>query len=115
MFDEHGRFIKPDRGSAPAPDHIMLSIADDPHTTATVTWRCSTDTEIGYMLFFEDGSQLSRVKSKNEEFLKNSRSGNIRFVITHNCKNYVKELVRNATDSCHVIFAFVAFFEVKSI
>ena len=56
MFDEHGRFIKPDRGSAPAPDHIMLSIADDPHTTATFTWRCSTDTEIGYMLFYEDST-----------------------------------------------------------
>ncbi len=49
-------FEKPLRGSTQQPDHIFLSISDDPKTTATVSWRTSTDVADGYMEFYEQGS-----------------------------------------------------------
>ena len=47
---------KPVRGSAPQPDHIMLSINGDAKTSMTVTWRTSIDVKSGYAEFREDGS-----------------------------------------------------------
>jgi len=45
---------KPGRGSAPAPDHIMLSFSGDPRTTAAVTWRTDVSVPDGFMLYRED-------------------------------------------------------------
>ena len=50
---------KPVRGSSNMPDHIMLSISDDAKTTMTVTWRACTDIKTGYVLYGEDGCELS--------------------------------------------------------
>lgn len=47
---------KPARGSTPMPDHIMISISDDPKTTMSVTWRTSIDVKHGYVLVREDGA-----------------------------------------------------------
>ena len=46
---------KPIRGSAPSPDHIMISINGDACTQMAVTWRTSTDVENGYVLYKENG------------------------------------------------------------
>lgn len=48
--------VKPVRGSAEQPDHIMLSIKGDAATSMTVTWRTCTDIKEGYVLCREDGS-----------------------------------------------------------
>lgn len=48
--------VKPARGSAPQPDHIMISINGDAKTSMAVTWRTSTDVADGYVLYREDGS-----------------------------------------------------------
>lgn len=68
MYDENGQFYKPLHGSGPAPDHIMLSFSDDPHTTATVSWRTSTDIADGYLLFTpENGTETCRVDAVHTE------------------------------------------------
>lgn len=51
MYDENDNFYKPLRGSAPQPDHIFLSFCEDPHTTATVSWRTSDDVQEAWLLY----------------------------------------------------------------
>lgn len=60
---------KPVRGSAPKPDHIMLSINGDAKTSMTVTWRTSADVKSGYAEFREDGcNELRRAEAATEVF-----------------------------------------------
>lgn len=60
---------KPFRGSQSQPDHIFISIADDAKTTMNVTWRTSTDVEIGYVLYRENGSdKVKRTDAETETF-----------------------------------------------
>lgn len=51
---------KPFGSSSEKPDHIMLSISDDPRYTATVSWRNSADVKMGYMEFepIEGGEKI---------------------------------------------------------
>lgn len=61
---------KPFRGSTQMPDHIMLSISDDPATTMTVTWRTDISVTEGFVLCREEGSEvLLRFDATNEEFI----------------------------------------------
>lgn len=56
-MDKKG-FIKPDRGSTPQPDHIMLSFCGDPRYEMAVTWRTDISADDGYILFTDcDGNQ----------------------------------------------------------
>lgn len=55
MYDENDNFYKPERGSAPSPDRIMLSFFGDARTCAAVSWRTSEDVPDGYMLLRKDG------------------------------------------------------------
>lgn len=60
---------KPERGSTPQPDHIMLSFCGDAKTTMAVTWRTSVDVEDGYMLFSPaEGGEEVRVDAINSRF-----------------------------------------------
>ena len=64
MFDENGKFFKPERGSSPSPDHIMLSFCGDAKTEMAVSWRTDTETETGFVLFGEaDSDEMTRVDS----------------------------------------------------
>lgn len=47
---------KPFRGSEKKPDHIFISIADDPTSTMNISWRTSTDIENGYVLYRAEGT-----------------------------------------------------------
>ena len=61
--------IKPWCGSAPAPDHIMISINGDAKTSMAITWRTSVDVESGYVLYREDGTdETMKTESVNEVF-----------------------------------------------
>ncbi len=42
-------FKKPDRGSTPCPDHIMISFCGDPKTQMAVTWRTDTSADDGFV------------------------------------------------------------------
>lgn len=60
---------KPVRGSAPQPDHIMLSISGDAKTSMTVTWRTSTDVSEGYVEYREaGGGESMRVPARTKVF-----------------------------------------------
>ena len=56
MKDEKGNFYKPERGSTASPDHIMLAFCGDAKTKMGVMWRTDAETEAGYVLFREEGS-----------------------------------------------------------
>ncbi len=60
MYDEKGNFYKPDRGSTPAPDHIMLSFCGDTKTEMAVTWRTDTSAGDGYVLYYTDENDVMR-------------------------------------------------------
>lgn len=65
MFDEKGNFYKPERGSTPAPDHIMLSFCGDAKTEMAITWRTSADVGSGYVLYRKNGdSEWLKAESK---------------------------------------------------
>ena len=51
MIDKNGIFFKPERGSTPNPDHIMLSFCGNPKTEAAVIWRTSVEVDSGYINF----------------------------------------------------------------
>lgn len=51
MIDKNGKFFKPERGSTPNPDHIMLSFCGNPKTEAAVIWRTSVEVDSGYINF----------------------------------------------------------------
>ncbi len=68
MKDQNGNFYKPERGSAPFPDHIMLSFCGDPHTSAAVSWRTSTDISEGFLwLKDSSGKEIKTVKAVSRE------------------------------------------------
>ncbi len=51
-------FVKPDRGSTPQPDHIMISFSGDPRYEIAVTWRTDTSADDGYVEFTDcDGNK----------------------------------------------------------
>ncbi len=61
--------VKPQRGSTPAPDHIMISINGDAKTSMAVTWRTSVDVADGYVEYREDGTDVVlKTESVNEVF-----------------------------------------------
>ena len=61
---------KPIRGSAPQPDHIMISFNGDTKTQMAVTWRTSTDVQTGYVLAHKENSnEILRFDSIDEEFV----------------------------------------------
>ena len=65
MIDEHGNFYKPERGSTPSPDHIMLSFCGDAKTEMAITWRTSADVDSGYILYRKkDSSDWTKAESK---------------------------------------------------
>ena len=65
MIDEHGNFYKPERGSTPSPDHIMLSFCGDAKTEMAITWRTSADVDSGYVLYRKkDSSDWTKEESK---------------------------------------------------
>lgn len=87
MFDENGNFFKPDRGSAPEPDHIMISFSDDPHTTMTVTWRTNTDVTCGYILYREEGSsEINRLDAVHKTLESDIDISNFFWVTPRNLK-----------------------------
>lgn len=51
MIDKNGKFFKPERGSTPNPDHIMLSFCGNPKTETAVIWRTSVEVDSGYINF----------------------------------------------------------------
>ncbi len=55
MYDSNGNFYKPERGSTPAPDHIMLAFCGDAKSEMAVIWRTSTEVKKGYILYCKDG------------------------------------------------------------
>ena len=56
MIDKNGNFYKPERGSAPDPDHIMLAFCGDAKKEMAVGWRTSIDVTDGYVLYRRNGS-----------------------------------------------------------
>ncbi len=51
------------------PDHIMISIYDNPETTMAVTWRTCTDINNGYVMYHEENSkEMMRCDAVFEEF-----------------------------------------------
>ena len=57
MYDSNGNFYKPERGSTPAPDHIMIAFCGDPKSEIGVHWRTDADTENGFVLYREAQSE----------------------------------------------------------
>ena len=65
------------RFAAENPDHIMISIFDDPRTTMAVTWRTSTAVDEGYVEYYsEDGEKLT-VKALTKPFKSDVNTSNI--------------------------------------
>lgn len=56
MYDSNGNFYKPERGSTPSPDHIMLAFCGDAKSEMSVIWRTSTDVKNGYILYRKENS-----------------------------------------------------------
>lgn len=53
------KFLKPDRGSGPNPDHIMLSFCGDASHEMAVSWRTDVDAGDGYILLYNgDGGEI---------------------------------------------------------
>ena len=51
MTDKDGKFNKPERGSSPLPDHIMLSFWSDAKTSAAISWRTDENSGDSYILY----------------------------------------------------------------
>ena len=60
MYDENGKFYKPDRGSTASPDHIMISFCGDPKSEMAVSWRTDISADDGYVLYGEKGEEFKR-------------------------------------------------------
>ena len=56
MSDKDGKFNKPERGSSPLPDHIMLSFWGDAKTSAAISWRTDENSGDSYILYRREGS-----------------------------------------------------------
>ena len=61
-------FVKPVRGSADQPDHIMLSINGDPTSCMAVTWRTRCENTKGYVLCRRDGGEWMRFDAQTDIF-----------------------------------------------
>ncbi|MBQ7547725.1 MAG: metallophosphoesterase family protein [Clostridia bacterium] len=62
-------FVKPVRGSADMPDHIMLSLRGDAATSMTVTWRTRCENTSGYVLYRAEGeTQYCRCDADTDFF-----------------------------------------------
>ncbi len=60
MLKENKNFIKPDKGSTTAPDHIMLSFCGDAKKQMAVSWRTDAESKNGYVLYHEEGKEAKR-------------------------------------------------------
>ena len=61
--------IKTSRSSKVTPDHIMISIYDDPSTTMAVTWRFDISVTDGYVEYRKDGDvEYKKVAAEAGEF-----------------------------------------------
>ncbi len=56
-------FTKPDRGSTPEPDHIMLSFCGDPRYEMAVTWRTDTSAQDGYVLLTDANGNTTKTEA----------------------------------------------------
>ncbi len=59
---------KPVRGSQKQPDHIMISFNGDASTQMAVTWRTSTETENGYVLYKTADGEVKKCEAEKEYF-----------------------------------------------
>lgn len=60
MIKDTDNFIKPDKGSTPEPDHIMISFCGDAKSQMAVSWRTDAKSENGYVLYGEKGKEKMR-------------------------------------------------------
>ncbi len=58
---DKSNFTKPDRGSAPHPDHIMLSFCGDPRYEMAVTWRTDLSANDGYLLLTDKNATQTKI------------------------------------------------------
>ncbi|HPP69102.1 MAG TPA: fibronectin type III domain-containing protein, partial [Clostridiales bacterium] len=80
-------FVKPNHGSTPQPDHIMLSICGDAKTSMAVTWRTSIDVPSGYVeVYPENGGEKVRVEAITKEFKSDIDISNMHWAIIKNLK-----------------------------
>ena len=68
------------------PDHIMLSISDNPETTMTVTWRSSTDVEAGYIEYYEKNGEKFRKDAIVKPFKSDVNTSHIFWAKAENLK-----------------------------
>ena len=91
---------KPIRGSSPAPDHIMVSINGDACTQMAVTWRTSTDTENGYVLYrAENEKEFSRCDAPHDLFVSDIDESHIFSVLLKGLKPDTKYYYTCGDDS----------------
>ena len=57
------KFIKPDRGSTPQPDHIMLSFCGDPRYEMAVTWRTDLSADDGFVELFDPEGNKTAIEA----------------------------------------------------
>ncbi|MBQ8783653.1 MAG: metallophosphoesterase [Clostridia bacterium] len=58
---QKNNFTKPDRGSTPQPDHIMLSFCGDPRYEMAVTWRTDLSAEDGFVLLTDSKGEQEKI------------------------------------------------------
>lgn len=63
-------------GATATPDHIVLSLTDDPATTQTVTWRTDTTVASGFVQYRSDAGQSKTVAATCSDF--ESNTGTVR-------------------------------------
>ncbi len=67
------------RFATPRPDHIMVSIYDDPRTSMAVTWRTSEDVKTGYVEYREEGGETMRAEAVGKIFKSDVNTSVIHF------------------------------------
>ncbi len=68
------------------PDHIMVTISDDPKTTMTVTWRTDVSHSDGYIEYYEEGSEKFTAKAITKAFTGDVSTSNIHWAKAINLK-----------------------------
>lgn len=58
---DKNNFTKPDRGSTPQPDHIMLSFCGDPRYEMAVTWRTDLSADDGYVILTDKNGVQTKI------------------------------------------------------
>lgn len=92
---------KPIRGSKPEPDHIFISIADDPETTMNVSWRTCTGEKTGYVLYREDGGDsYIRCDARSEVFVSDIDESIMNWAALKNLKPGTKYFYTCGNDNC---------------